>query len=235
MTKAEEIRLMLVSASPTNILKILDVPGFSVCSVVSCTEQMLQQIAVVQPHAVLFADQTERLPQTLACIRQLLPLSPPRIICRAEEGCPCDAMFDAAMPEALPAMIHSACSYAMGVLAQPSFDRRYEIAQTLLNHLGMPQLLGRESIALGAVYLSALPQPVPPAQHWLYPLLAEKQHTSPAAVERRIRSVIETTWLHGDLQAQSELFGFTVSAERGKPTNAEFLALLSEHIRLKLI
>ena len=98
----------------------------------------------------------------------------------------------------------------------------------------MPNLLGRECIALGAAYLSALPSPVPPAQHWLYPLLADQQHTSVTAVERRIRSVIENTWLHGDLKAQGELFGLTVSAERGKPTNAEFLFLLSEHIRLQL-
>ena len=59
-------------------------------------------------------------------------------------------------------------------------------------------------------------------------------HALASPVERRIRSVIETTWLHGDWRAQGELFGMTVSAERGKPTNAEFLFLLSEHIRLHL-
>lgn len=235
MTKAEEIRLMLVSASPTAILKILDVPSISVCSVVSDAEQMISQLPIVQPHAVLFADRMDSPAQLIDSVRRLLPITPPRIICRIEEGCACDAVFDAAAPQALPTMIRSAMSYAMGVLSQPTFDQRYDIAQSLLTQLGMPHLLGRESIALGAVYLSAMPQPVPPAQHWLYPLLAEMQHTSPAAVERRIRSVIETTWLHGSLQAQGELFGFTVSAERGKPTNAEFLALLSEHIRLKLI
>lgn len=235
MTKAEEIRVLLVSASPTNILKHLDVPGIGVCGIAENTARYYQLLIALQPHAVLFADRMQQLPDVLQKTLQLVPLSPPRIICRMEEGCACDAVFDYSAPQSLPTLIRSGCADAMGVLAQGSFDTRYDIAQTLLTRLGMPQLLGRESIALGAVYLSALPQPVPPAQHWLYPLLAEKQHTSPTAVERRIRNVIESTWLHGDLQAQSELFGFTVSAERGKPTNAEFLSLLSEHIRLKLI
>lgn len=235
MTKAEDIRVLLVSASPTGLLKTLDVPGLSVCGVACSAAQAMHLLPALQPHAVLFADPTEHLSALLPQIVQALPLSPPRIICRSEEGCLADAHYDPLSPQTLPVMIRAACAFAMGVLALPSFTQRYDIAQALLSRLGMPLLLGRESIALGAVYLSALPQPVPPAQHWLYPLLAEKQHTSPAAIERRIRSVIESTWLRGDLQAQSELFGFTVSAERGKPTNAEFLSLLSEHIRLKLL
>lgn len=235
MTKAEDIRVLLVSASPTGLLKILDEPGISVCGVADCAYQLNRLLPALQPHAVLFADPLGPSPALSDLILRLSPLSPPRIICRREEGCCADAVFDPAAPQTLPVMIRAACSFVMGVLARPSFSRRYDIAQSLLSRLGMPLLLGRESIALGAVYISAHPQPVPSAQHWLYPHLAEKQHTSPAAIERRIRSVIETTWLNGDLQAQSELFGFTVSAERGKPTNAEFLFLLSEHIRRHLI
>ena len=86
-------------------------------------------------------------------------------------------------------------------------------------------------IACGAAWLSAFPHPVPPAQYLLYPKLAKAFDATPAAIERRIRSAVESTWLHGNLQSQSDLFGLTVSAERGKPTNAEFLFLLSEHIR----
>ena len=234
MTKAEEIRLVLVSAAPEKALEILDTPGISVCDVAYGSAQLLARLPLLEPHALLFFDPTPMLPALLKQISTLQPIAPPRIICRMEEGCAVDAVFDAAVPQALPALIAAACAFPMGALAQSSFDARYDVAQQLLSQLGMPHLLGRESIALGAVYLSALPHPLPPAQHWLYPILAQAQHTSPAAIERRIRSVIENTWLHGDLQAQSELFGFTVSAERGKPTNAEFLFLLSEHIRLQL-
>ena len=234
MKESQEIRLVLVSAAPEKALRILDVPTLNVCGVAANIAQLMLSLPALQPHAVLFFDKTPDLPFVLQQISALLPLTPPRIICRMEEGCAADAVFDCAAPQSLPVLIASACRFHMGVLSQNSFEKRYDAAQSLLTRLGMPNLLGRECIALGAAYLSALPSPVPPAQHWLYPLLADQQHTSVTAVERRIRSVIENTWLHGDLKAQGELFGLTVSAERGKPTNAEFLFLLSEHIRLQL-
>lgn len=231
----EEKRLVLFSAMPKAMLKVLDQPGLCVCGVVSHSGQLLSLLSTLQPHAVVFADSISDLPVMLEQISRVLPIAPPRIICRQEENCAADAVFDPASPHVLPHLICAACASPLGVLAAPSFEKRYALSQSLLTQLGMPQLLGRESIALGASWLSAAPQPVPCAKKWLYPLLAQHQCASPAAIERRIRNAIESTWLHGNLTAQSELFGFTVSAERGKPTNAEFLSLLSEHIRLKLI
>lgn len=230
----DEKRLVLLSSVPEKLLRILDQVGLCVCGVAENSAQLLPLLASLQPHAVIFGDSLPDLPEILKQISALLPIAPPRIICRYDAYCLSDALFDPASPEALPHLVSAACAAPMGVLAEPSFENRYLLAQEMLNDLGMPPLLGRESLSLGAAWLSAAPQPVPPAQYWLYPLLAENQHTSPAAIERRIRSVIESTWLHGNLAAQSALFGFTVSAERGKPTNAEFLSLLSEHIRLKL-
>lgn len=230
----DEKRLVLVSCMPEKYLLLLDRPHLCVSGVASCSADLLPLLKKLEPHAVIFADLLPDLPGIIKQISMLLPIAPPRIICRYDAYCPADALFDPAAADTLPHIVVSACASPMGVLAEPSFEKRYQLAQSMLSRLGMPQLLGRESLALGAAWLSAAPQPVPPAQYWLYPLLAENQYTSPAAIERRIRSVIESTWLHGNLAAQSELFGFTVSAERGKPTNAEFLSLLSEHIRLKL-
>ena len=231
----EEKRLVLCSVMPEDMLKILDEPDLCVCGVVAHGGQLLSLLSTLQPHAVVFADSISDLSIILQQISRILPITPPRIICRQEENCAAAAVFDPASPDMLPPLICAACASPLGVLAAPSFERRYALAQSLLTQLGMPQLLGRESIALGASWLSAAPQPVPCAKQWLYPLLAQHQCTSPAAIERRVRSAIESTWLHGNLAAQGELFGFTVSAERGKPTNAEFFSLLSEHIRLKLI
>jgi len=137
---------------------------------------------------------------------------------------------------AMLTLLLTACAAPVGLLALPTLNKRKALAESLLRRLGMPDhLLGFRSTALGAAWLSAAPYPHPPARHWLYPLLAEECSVSPAAIERRIRSAIEYTWLYGDLSTQSMLFGFTVSAERGKPTNAEFLSLLSEHIRRQLL
>ena len=163
MTHPQEIRLALMSAAPDTALKLLDVPHISVCGVATHTAQLLHMLPALQPHAVLFFDKTPDLPYILDRIMTLLPLTPPRIICRMEEGCAADAVFDPTNAQSLPVLINSACHFPMGVLSQRTFDKRYTIAQTLLSRLGMPELLGRESIALGAVYLSALPQPVPPA------------------------------------------------------------------------
>ena len=86
---------------------------------------------------------------------------------------------------------------------------------------------GNAAIAYGAALLSAFPPPAPPAHGWLYPLLAQRAQCSEGAVERRIRSAVESTWLRGSLQSQSALFGLSISPERGKPTNAELLCRLA--------
>ena len=66
----------------------------------------------------------------------------------------------------------------------------------------------------------------------LYPEIAEKFHTTPSRVERAIRHAIEVAWGRGQQDAVESIFGYTVSAAKGKPTNSEFIALISDKIRL---
>lgn len=66
----------------------------------------------------------------------------------------------------------------------------------------------------------------------IYAPIARSLGCSIASVERNIRYAIETAWVDGDLSALQERFGYTIQAEKGKPTNRAFLAQLSEHIRL---
>ena len=68
----------------------------------------------------------------------------------------------------------------------------------------------------------------------LYPEVAEKYHTTPSRVERAIRHAIEVAWDRGDLETLQKFFGYTVSNTKGKPTNSEFIAMISDRIRLKL-
>lgn len=68
----------------------------------------------------------------------------------------------------------------------------------------------------------------------LYPLLAEENNTVPARVERVIRNAIEATWERGNIEAIHELFGYAVSEFRGRPTNAEFIARMTDDILLHL-
>lgn len=67
---------------------------------------------------------------------------------------------------------------------------------------------------------------------FLYPSIAKKYKTTSSSVERTIRHAIEVAWRRGDLDTLEEVFGNTVSAGKGKPTNSEFMALLTDKLRL---
>ena len=67
----------------------------------------------------------------------------------------------------------------------------------------------------------------------LYPAIAEKFHTTSSRVERAIRHAIEVAWGRGKMDTIDTLFGYTVHAGKGKPTNSEFIALIADKIRLE--
>ena len=67
----------------------------------------------------------------------------------------------------------------------------------------------------------------------LYPEVAKRYHTTPSRVERAIRHAIEVAWDRGDLETLQRFFGYTVSNTKGKPTNSEFIAMISDRIRLQ--
>ena len=68
----------------------------------------------------------------------------------------------------------------------------------------------------------------------LYPTVAKKHNTTSSRVERAIRHAIEVAWDRGDIDVLNSYFGYTVQNERGKPTNSEFIAMISDKLRLKL-
>ncbi|MGN1350981.1 MAG: sporulation transcription factor Spo0A [Anaerovoracaceae bacterium] len=67
----------------------------------------------------------------------------------------------------------------------------------------------------------------------LYPMIAKEFNTTSSRVERAIRHAIEVAWTRGSLEMIDSLFGYTVHNGKGKPTNSEFIALLSDKIRLE--
>ena len=67
----------------------------------------------------------------------------------------------------------------------------------------------------------------------LYPSIAKKFQTTSSRVERAIRHAIEVAWNRGRMDTIDELFGYTINAEKGKPTNSEFIALIADKIRLE--
>ena len=68
----------------------------------------------------------------------------------------------------------------------------------------------------------------------LYPAVAKKYRTTNSRVERAIRHGIEVAFDRGDPDVLASYFGYTIHSEKGKPTNSEFIAMISDRIRLKI-
>ena len=66
----------------------------------------------------------------------------------------------------------------------------------------------------------------------LYPTIAKKYDTTTSRVERAIRHAIEVAWSRGRMDTIDDLFGYTINHGKGKPTNSEFIALITDKIRL---
>ncbi|WP_456008817.1 sporulation initiation factor Spo0A C-terminal domain-containing protein, partial [Clostridium butyricum] len=59
------------------------------------------------------------------------------------------------------------------------------------------------------------------------PSIAKKYNTTASRVERAIRHAIEVAWGRGQIEAINKLFGYTVHNDKGKPTNSEFIVIMS--------
>ena len=68
----------------------------------------------------------------------------------------------------------------------------------------------------------------------LYPSVAKKFQTTSSRVERAIRHAIEVAWDRGDVEMIQKIFGYTISTSKGKPTNSEFISILSDRLRLQI-
>ncbi|MBE6753122.1 MAG: sporulation transcription factor Spo0A [Ruminococcaceae bacterium] len=66
----------------------------------------------------------------------------------------------------------------------------------------------------------------------LYPSVAIRFETTPSRVERAIRHAIEVAWDRGNIDVLNSYFGYTIHNARGKPTNSEFIAMISDKLRL---
>lgn len=68
----------------------------------------------------------------------------------------------------------------------------------------------------------------------LYPTVAKTFATTSSRVERAIRHAIEVAWNRGREEVLTDIFGYTIDTNKGKPTNGEFIAMISDSIKLKM-
>ena len=115
-------------------------------------------------------------------------------------------------------------------------DNGLEITITnILHEIGVPAHIKgyhylRESILLSVEN----PEIINSITKQLYPSVAKKYATTSSRVERAIRHAIEVDCDRGDIDVLNSYFGYTIHNERGKPTNSEFIAMISDKLRLNL-
>lgn len=135
----------------------------------------------------------------------------------------------------------SKCVNQSGVKkVKPYVDKQEYMAQNLendvtqmLHEIGIPAHIKGYQYLRDAIVISVEDQEMlTSVTKILYPSIAKKHQTTPSRVERAIRHAIEVAWSRGKMDTINELFGYTVSTGKGKPTNSEFIALIADKIRL---
>ncbi|MDD4000302.1 MAG: sporulation transcription factor Spo0A [Bacilli bacterium] len=117
-------------------------------------------------------------------------------------------------------------------LANYKADLDTEIT-TLLHEIGVPAhirgyLYIREAITMVYYNVEILGN----ITKVLYPEVARKFNTTSSRVERAIRHAIEVAWVRGNIDAISDIFSYTISYHKSKPTNSEFIAMIADRLRL---
>lgn len=109
------------------------------------------------------------------------------------------------------------------------------ITRELLLELGAPDHLVGHPYTVQAILLVVQDRTyINSITFGLYPQLAVMFDTTASRVERAIRHLIEVTWDRGDWDTLNRYFGNTVSPEKGKPTNGEFIARIANVVKLLL-
>ncbi len=54
------------------------------------------------------------------------------------------------------------------------------------------------------------------------------------SIDRNIRTAIESAWIKGNIEEQYVLFGYSVSPTKGRPTNKEFSAMITQKVKESL-
>lgn len=119
--------------------------------------------------------------------------------------------------------------------ARQSGQESLEVVVTeMIHQLGVPAHIKGYHYLRAAILASIADQSLlESVTKQLYPTVAKQFDTTSSRVERAIRHAIEIAWDRGDLDTINSFFGYTVNNCKGKPTNSEFIALLTDRMRLQ--
>ena len=105
----------------------------------------------------------------------------------------------------------------------------------ILHQIGVPaHIKGYHYLRDSIIMAIETPDIINAVTKQLYPSVAKRYDTTASRVERAIRHAIEVAWDRGDVDILNSYFGYTIHNTRGKPTNSEFIAMISDRLRLHM-
>ena len=120
-----------------------------------------------------------------------------------------------------------------GVPGREDNDLEAQVTK-IIHQIGVPaHIKGYQYLRTAIIMTIKDPDIINSVTKVLYPSVAKLYSTTSSRVERAIRHAIEVAWDRGDVDVLTSFFGYTVQNSRGKPTNSEFIAMISDNLRLK--
>jgi len=113
-------------------------------------------------------------------------------------------------------------------------DKNLEVTITeIIHQIGVPaHIKGYHFLRYAIMTAVEDPEIINAVTKQLYPTVAKRFDTTSSRVERAIRHAIEVAWDRGDVEVLNSYFGYTIHTSRGKPTNSEFIAMISDKLRI---
>lgn len=113
-------------------------------------------------------------------------------------------------------------------------DLRIQVTE-ILHQIGAPaHIKGYHYLRDSILMAISDPEIINAVTKQLYPSVAKQYETTSSRVERAIRHAIEVAWDRGDVDVLNSYFGYTIHNTRGKPTNSEFIAMISDKLCLQM-
>ncbi len=107
-----------------------------------------------------------------------------------------------------------------------------DIVSNLFLIIGIPAgIKGFDILRQAIIETIKNPSIIRPIGKNLYPMLADMYNTTPKKIECRIRYAAAMSFNRGDRSVMHEIFGNTVKASYGHPSNTVFIAQVADFLR----
>ena len=122
----------------------------------------------------------------------------------------------------------------MDIAALEDYELERYITNIMLD-MGVPAHLKGYHYLREAILLSGRDmEVVSSVTKLLYPTVARRYKTTGQKVERAIRNAIEVSWIRGNDETFEDLFGYSSSSGKARPTNSEYIARIADKVRLDI-